>query len=42
MGALPLEKGHTKFAVVVVDYFIKWAEAKAVATIIEQKMMNFL
>ncbi|GFZ01910.1 hypothetical protein Acr_15g0005190 [Actinidia rufa] len=42
VGPLPLGKGQTKFAVVAVDYFTKWAEAEAVATITEQKMKNFL
>ncbi|CAL9011754.1 unnamed protein product [Prunus brigantina] len=33
---MPKGKGHTKFAIVVVDYFTKWAEAEPIATITER------
>lgn len=33
IGLLPIAKGGCKFVVVVVDYFTKWAEAEALATI---------
>ncbi|CAA0835121.1 Unknown protein, partial [Striga hermonthica] len=39
---LPTGKGGVKYAVVAVDYFIKWAEAEPLATITEQKMVDFL
>ena len=32
-----LGKGQTKFAVVAVDYFTKWAEAEVVVTITERR-----
>ena len=37
-----MAKGQVKFAVIVIDYFTKWAEAKPLATIIEKKMENFI
>lgn len=33
VGPLPTGKGSCKFMVEVVDYFTKWAEAEALATI---------
>ena len=42
LGPLPLGKGQCKFIIVVVDYFIKWAEAEPLATITEQKIRNFV
>ncbi|XP_022841865.1 uncharacterized protein K02A2.6-like [Olea europaea var. sylvestris] len=39
---MPVGKGGVKFAIVVVDYFTKWAEAEPLATITEQKITNFL
>ncbi|XP_022846228.1 uncharacterized protein K02A2.6-like [Olea europaea var. sylvestris] len=39
---MPIRKGGVKFAIVVVDYFTKWAEAEPFATITEQKTTNFL
>ena len=35
-------KGQCKFIVVIVDYFTKWAEVEPLATIIEQKVRNFV
>ncbi|XP_058106422.1 uncharacterized protein LOC131249658 [Magnolia sinica] len=40
IGPLPHRKKKTKFVIVVVDYFTKWAEAKPVAKITEQKLMD--
>ena len=42
IGPLPTGKGQVKFAVVVVDYFTKWAEAEPLATITERQMENFV
>ena len=42
LGPLPIGKGQCKFIIVVVDYFTKWAEAKPLATITEQKIRNFM
>ena len=42
LGPLPLGKGQCKFIIVVVDYFTKWDEAEPLATIIEQKIRNFV
>ncbi|CAL8174756.1 unnamed protein product [Prunus armeniaca] len=33
IGPMPKGKGQTKFAIAVVDYFTKWAEAEPLATI---------
>ena len=42
MGPLPIGKGQCKFIILVVDYFMKWAEAEPLATITEQKIRNFI
>ena len=42
LGPLPIGKGQCKFIVVAVDYFIKWEEPEPLATIIEQKVRNFV
>ncbi|XP_058075874.1 uncharacterized protein LOC131224597 [Magnolia sinica] len=39
---LPPGKGQTKFAIVAVDYFTKWAEAEPVRKITEQKVTDFV
>ncbi|XP_060959302.1 uncharacterized protein LOC133030541 [Cannabis sativa] len=42
IGELPKGKGRVKYAVVEVDYFTKWAEAKALATITAAKLREFV
>ena len=42
LGPLPVGRGQCKFTIVGVDYFTKWAKAKQLATIIEQKVRNFV
>ena len=42
MGPLPIAKGQCKFIIVAMDYFTKWAKAEPLATIIEQKIRNFV
>ncbi|XP_058105315.1 uncharacterized protein LOC131248851 [Magnolia sinica] len=42
IGSLPTGKGHTKFVVVAVDYFTKWAEVELLAKITEQKITDFV
>ena len=42
LGPLPIEKGQCKFVIVVVDYFTKWVEVEPLATIMEQKVRNFV
>ena len=42
LGPLPVGRGQCKFIIVVVDYFTKWAEVEPLATIIEQKVRNFV
>ena len=42
LGPLPVRKGQCKFIMVGVDYFTKWAEAKPLATITEQKVLDFV
>ena len=42
LGPLPIGKSQCKFIIVAVDYFTKWAEAQPLATIIEQKIHNFV
>ena len=38
MGPLPQGKRQVRFLLVVIDYFTKWVEAEALATIIETKV----
>ena len=39
---LPLGKSRVKFLLVAIDYFIKWVEAEALATITEARIQNFV
>ena len=39
---MPIGKGQVKFLLVAIDYFTKWVEAKALATITEAKIQSFL
>ncbi|XP_062147745.1 uncharacterized protein LOC133856706 [Alnus glutinosa] len=42
VGPMPLGKGRRKFFLVAVDYFTKWAEAEAFATITTANVIKFL
>ena len=42
VGSLPLGKGQVKFLLVAIDYFTKWVEAEALATIMEARIQNFV
>jgi hypothetical protein len=42
VGPMPVGKGSRKFLVVAVDYFTKWAEAEALATITITNITSFL
>jgi hypothetical protein len=42
MGPLPIGKGGCKFLVVAIDYFTKWAEVEALATIMAENVYKFL
>jgi ribonuclease HI len=42
VGPLPTGKGNKKFVLVAVDYFTKWAEAEALATITTENVIKFL
>ena len=37
-----MAKGKFKFAIVAIDYFTKWVEAEALATITKSKITNFI
>ena len=39
---MPIGKGQTKFTVIAVNYFTKWAKAKLLAQIIEWKTTRFI
>nr|XP_023905140.1 uncharacterized protein LOC112016914 [Quercus suber] len=39
---LPQGKGQVKFLLVAIDYFTKWVEAEALATITEARIQNFV
>jgi hypothetical protein len=41
VGPLPMAQGNLKFTFVVVEYFIKWIEAKAVSTITSKTAQMF-
>jgi ribonuclease HI len=42
VGPMPCGKGKKKFLVVAVDYFTKWAEAEALATVTANNVISFL
>lgn len=42
IGPLPQGRGKTKFAIVIVKYFTKWAEAEPLSTISKAKVINFV
>lgn len=42
VGLFPLDPSQKQFLLVAVDYFSKWIEAKPMAWIIEEAVMNFL
>jgi hypothetical protein len=42
VGPMPPGKGGRKFLLVAVDYFTKWAEAEALATITTANVVKFL
>ena len=42
MSPFPIAMKQLKFLVVGIDYFTKWVEAKALATIIEKNIWNFV
>ena len=42
MGPLQQGKRQMKFLLVAIDYFTKWVEAEALATITEAKVQNFV
>jgi hypothetical protein len=41
VGPLPTAQGNCKFAAVVVDYFTKWVEAKALVNITAPTIQKF-
>ena len=42
IGPLPQGKKQVKFLLVTIDYFTKWVEAEALATITKAKVQNFV
>ena len=42
VGPLPQGKRQVKFLLVAIDYFIKWVEAEALATIMEARIHKFV
>jgi len=42
VGPLPQGKGQLKFLLVTIDYFTKWVEAEALATITEARIQSFM
>ena len=42
MGSFPMAVRQLKFLVVNIDYFTKWVEAGALATITEKNLQNFV
>ncbi|KAM1508180.1 hypothetical protein ACFX10_017525 [Malus domestica] len=39
---MPVGEGKVQYAIVAVDYFIKWVEVKPLATITEEKIKDFV
>ena len=42
MGPFPVAMRQLKFLIIGIDYFTKWVEAEALATIIEKNVRNFI
>ena len=42
IGPLPQGKKQVKFLLVTIDFFTKWVEAEALATITKAKVQNFV
>nr|XP_023894190.1 uncharacterized protein LOC112006122 [Quercus suber]XP_023925873.1 uncharacterized protein LOC112037295 [Quercus suber] len=42
VGPLPLGKGKVKFLLIAIDYFTKWVEVEALATITEARIRGFV
>ena len=42
IGTLPLARGKLKYVIVAVDYFTKYVEAEALATITTDKIIRFV
>ena len=42
INPLPLGKSRVKFLLVAIDYFTKWVEAEALATITKARIQNFV
>ena len=42
MGPLPQGKRQMRFLLIAINYFTKWVEAEALATITEAKVQNFV
>ena len=42
MGPFPIVLRQLKFLIVGIDYFTKWVEAEALATITEKNMRSFV
>ena len=42
MGPFPIAMRQLKFLIVGIDYFTKWVEAEALATITEKNVRNFV
>ena len=42
IGPSPIARPGFKYAIVAVDYFMKWAEAKPLAMISSKKVQNFV
>ena len=42
MGPFPIAMWQLKFLIVGIDYFTKWVEVEALATIMEKNVRNFV